>query len=225
LVGGPASTDDYDYQDLRTDYKRNEVATDYNAGFTGAVAALFGEYGGRPLPDSAFPPREEEFEEYSVLVKLNNSGANFVELRANIQNKSTAPAMARSDLYFRYFVNLNELAGKALNAEDIRVNAPYSQASSISQLKPWGEPDSNIYYTEIRFDKDIIYPGGEAEYRREVLFRISLPTNSDLNWNNSNDHSWSETYASAVNQLGTKAPNIPVYGAQGLLSGIEPALD
>ncbi len=40
LVGGPKSANDFDYQDNRSDYIANEVATDYNAGFTGAVAGL-----------------------------------------------------------------------------------------------------------------------------------------------------------------------------------------
>jgi len=40
LVGGPRSADDYDYQDDRSDYVRNEVATDYNAGFSAALAQL-----------------------------------------------------------------------------------------------------------------------------------------------------------------------------------------
>lgn len=37
VVGGPGSADDY--IDARNDYIKNEVATDYNAGFTGALAA------------------------------------------------------------------------------------------------------------------------------------------------------------------------------------------
>ncbi|WP_456381580.1 glycoside hydrolase family 9 protein [Hydrogenimonas sp.] len=40
LVGGPKSKDDFDYVDDRHDYKANEVATDYNAGLTGALAGL-----------------------------------------------------------------------------------------------------------------------------------------------------------------------------------------
>ena len=32
--------DDDSYVDVRTDYIKNEVAVDYNAGFTGALAAL-----------------------------------------------------------------------------------------------------------------------------------------------------------------------------------------
>ena len=48
LVGGPSAPDDA-YTDSRGDYVMNEVATDYNAGFTSAVARLYGEYGGAPL--------------------------------------------------------------------------------------------------------------------------------------------------------------------------------
>jgi hypothetical protein len=49
LVGGPASANDSDYQDVRSDYIRNEVALDYNAGFTGALARMYDTFGGQPL--------------------------------------------------------------------------------------------------------------------------------------------------------------------------------
>jgi hypothetical protein len=39
LVGGPSAPDDY-YNDVRSDYVMNEVAMDYNAGFTGVLAGL-----------------------------------------------------------------------------------------------------------------------------------------------------------------------------------------
>ncbi|KAL4451254.1 hypothetical protein ABPG77_009326 [Micractinium sp. CCAP 211/92] len=39
LVGGPPGPSD-SYQDLRSNYQTNEVAVDYNAGFTGALAGL-----------------------------------------------------------------------------------------------------------------------------------------------------------------------------------------
>ncbi|XP_041360964.1 endoglucanase E-4-like [Gigantopelta aegis] len=38
LVGGPGSQDDYN--DVRSDFKKNEVAVDYNSGFQAAVAGL-----------------------------------------------------------------------------------------------------------------------------------------------------------------------------------------
>ena len=42
LVGGPTAADDFAYNDARSDYISNEVAIDYNAGFTGALAFLSG---------------------------------------------------------------------------------------------------------------------------------------------------------------------------------------
>ena len=51
LVGGPASPDDFDYVDDRTDYIRNEVSLDYNAGFTGALVRMYDRFGGDPLSD------------------------------------------------------------------------------------------------------------------------------------------------------------------------------
>ncbi len=40
LVGGPAAPDDSAYQDQRTNFISNEVALDYNAAFTGALARM-----------------------------------------------------------------------------------------------------------------------------------------------------------------------------------------
>jgi hypothetical protein len=50
LVGGPGFNDGY--VDDRTDYVQNEVAMDYNAGFTGAVARLYQEFGGFTLDET-----------------------------------------------------------------------------------------------------------------------------------------------------------------------------
>lgn len=52
LVGGPKSANDWDWQDNRSDYIGNEVALDYNAGYTGALAYLYDKYGGDPLTDN-----------------------------------------------------------------------------------------------------------------------------------------------------------------------------
>lgn len=53
LVGGPMSANDNDYQDVRDGeigWTANEVATDYNAGFTGALAKLALLYGTPTTP-------------------------------------------------------------------------------------------------------------------------------------------------------------------------------
>ena len=51
LVGGPSSPNDNAYQDNRNDYIANEVALDYNAAFTGALARMTKEFGGEALTE------------------------------------------------------------------------------------------------------------------------------------------------------------------------------
>jgi endoglucanase len=52
MVGGPKSANDYDYQDLRSDYVSNEVAMSYNSGLTGALAYMYDNFGGEALSDA-----------------------------------------------------------------------------------------------------------------------------------------------------------------------------
>jgi len=49
LVGGPFLPDDFAFSDNRRDERSNEIALDYNAAFTGALARMVMLYGGRPL--------------------------------------------------------------------------------------------------------------------------------------------------------------------------------
>ena len=51
LVGGPSAPNDNAYTDKRTDYIANEVALDYNAAFTGALARMTKEFGGKALTE------------------------------------------------------------------------------------------------------------------------------------------------------------------------------
>ena len=52
LVGGPSAANDFAYRDERTDYIANEVALDYNAGLTGALARQYDQFGGNPLSEA-----------------------------------------------------------------------------------------------------------------------------------------------------------------------------
>ena len=49
LVGGPDANDGYD--DTVSNYTTNEVADDYNAGFTGLLAFMYSKYHGQTLKD------------------------------------------------------------------------------------------------------------------------------------------------------------------------------
>lgn len=54
MVGGPSQPNDFAFADDRSDLLTNEVALDYNAGLSGALARMVMLYGGKPLRN--FPP-------------------------------------------------------------------------------------------------------------------------------------------------------------------------
>ncbi|HEY1200944.1 MAG TPA: glycoside hydrolase family 9 protein, partial [Niastella sp.] len=82
LVGGPGSNDAY--TDDRGNYVNNEVATDYNAAFSGLLAALVSDHGGTPL--AGFPVAETPSKEYIIEARLNGSGNTYTEWSVWVHN-------------------------------------------------------------------------------------------------------------------------------------------
>jgi len=190
LVGGPSQ--DGSFVDDRLDAVRNEVATDYNAGFSGALAWCVQQYGGTPLPD--FPQPAVRDTEYTVVAKINTQGDRFTEVSATVQNKTTWPARRSQKLCIRYYVDLSEVIEAGMAPND--VIAEYRNCHLCENdltMTPLVKVDipGEIYVTEISFDGENIYPGGQSAYRREVQFRIGLPeTASQGIWNPANDPSF-----------------------------------
>ncbi len=217
LVGGPGSGDAY--EDDRGDYIANEVATDYNAAFTGALARLYLDFGGEPIPEDQFPKPEQRDLEFFVEAKVNASGPRFIELATRVYNQSAWPARNGDNLKYRYFVDLTEEMSLGYSANNITVSTAYNQASSVSQLQSWGNPNDHIYYTEVDFSNVNIFPGGQSDYRKEVQLRISLPATSNASeWSNNEDPSW-DNYSSAF----IKASKIALYDGEELVWGSEPS--
>ena len=125
LVGGPGTNDSY--TDSRGDFVKNEVATDYNAGFTGALARLYQEFGGQPLAN--FPtPEPPMADEMYVEAGVNASGTNFTEIRAFVINKSAWPARMGDRLSFRYFFTLEPGVTPGM----ITINTNFNQGATVS---------------------------------------------------------------------------------------------
>ena len=208
LVGGPSSANDA-YTDDRSNYTANEVATDYNAGFTGALARLAQEYGGAPLAN--FPQPEavvgnEIFPEASI----NASGTNFTELKVLLNNQSGWPARMGDKLSFRYYFTLES----GVTPSQISITANYNQC-----LAPSGPTlhSGSIYYITINCTGVKIYPGGQSNYRKEVQFRIG----SSGAWDPSND--WSFTGVSTTpGSTPVLVQRIPVYDNGTRVFGTEP---
>lgn len=215
LVGGPGRDDSY--TDDIGNYVNNEIACDYNAGFVGALAKLYGKYGGTPIADfKAIEPVTND--EFFVEAGINASGSNFIEIKALLNNRSGWPAKMGDKLSFKYFIDISEAAKLGYKASDFTVTTNYNNGAVVSKLLPWNEA-ANIYYVSADFTGTKIYPGGQSAYRKEVQFRIAAP--GAVTWNNANDFSYKDL--SGVTSGNTvKTPYIPVYDAGVKVFGYEP---
>lgn len=218
LVGGPSSTDAY--TDSIGDYVSNEVATDYNAGFTAALAKMMILHGQGQQPLPSFPAPETREDEMFVEASVNASGSNFVEIRALLNNRSGWPARASENMSFNYYMDLSEVIDAGYGPEDITVTAGgYNQGATVSELQPY-DVNNHIYYTTIDFSGTRIYPGGQSAFRKEVQFRIAAPQNTNF-WNNANDFSFQGVATGGAAPV--KTPYMPVFDAGVHVFGEFPA--
>ncbi len=182
LVGGPDANDGY--VDEVSNYTTNEVACDYNAGFTGLLAKMYSEYHGETLKD--FGAVEQPEDEISAEACVNVDGQDFIEIRAFVYNKSAWPARVAKNLEMRYYVDLSEVYNDGKTVDDIEITTNYMQGGAVNGLVCQDE-DNHIYYLSVDFSEDKIYPGGQDAYKREVQIRMRNPEGS---WDNSNDPSY-----------------------------------
>lgn len=183
LVGGPDASDGY--TDTVSDYNKNEVACDYNAGFTGLLAAMYSKYHGKTLVDFG-AVEEVPGDEYASDCGLNVEGSDFAEIKALIYNKTAWPARAAEDLEFRYYIDLSEIyeAGGDVSGVDITTN--YMQSGRVDGIKVWNE-ENHIYYLSVIFDDGNLRPAGQSQYKAEIQVRMTSPNGA---WDNSNDYSY-----------------------------------
>ncbi|WP_136517648.1 glycoside hydrolase family 9 protein [Cellulomonas telluris] len=208
LVGGPGSPNDA-YTDSRSDYVANEVATDYNAGFTSALARLTQEYGGTPL--ASFPrPETPDQDELFVEARLNQpAGGTFTEVKAIIRNRSAFPARSLRNASLRYWFTLDG----ADPASGLTVSTNYSECGT--QTNRVVHAGGNLYYAELACAGQDIHPGGQSQHRREIQFRVS----GGAAWNAANDPSSAGLVATG-DPVKTRA--ITLYEAGRLVWGTEP---
>ena len=183
LVGGPDASDGY--MDTVTDYCKNEVACDYNAGFTGLLAAMYSKYHGKTLIDFG-AVEDVPSDEYSAECSLNVQGNDFAEIKAFIYNKTAWPARAADKLEFRYYVDLSEIYKAGGDAAGVKISTNYMQSGRVDGLKVWNE-ENHIYYLSVVFDDGSLRPGGQSQYKSEIQVRMTSPNGA---WDNGNDFSY-----------------------------------
>ena len=227
LVGGP-DADDW-HRDITKDYIYNEVAVDYNAGFTGACAGLY-EYFGRengdePIDD--FPPSEQslkgEINQYYIEARVVQENTARSQVEVKVYNDSCLPPKYVDDIKCRYFFNVNELAGFNQSVDDIIVEIYYDQENAntngesfatISDPVKWD--DDGTYYVEISWK--------DCEFYGTRVFHFGLIADMDenfkTNWDPTNDYSRQGLEISEDELLLTE--RIPVYLDDELVWGSEP---
>ena len=224
LVGGPASPDDFDYEDVRSDYIANEVACDYNAGFTAALGYMLRTYGGDPLPSDEFPPAENSYgNEMYVEASIIENESNFTKIRCMLNNRSAWPARVSSQLSYRVYLDLSEVIGSGFGPEDVYVDSGFLDGGILSDIQLANSAD-NLYFFEVSYEGEPIGPGEGAAYRRESQIEFGLTSQaSGSAWDISNDPSISGLPAGQSSIIKTEM--IAVYDAGTLIYGEEGTLD
>jgi uncharacterized protein YjdB len=217
MVGGPSSSDAY--TDDRGNYTSNEIATDYNALFSGALAKLVIDNGGTAL--AGFPTPEVPKDEFLVEAKLNGSGPTYSEYSVWADNHSAWPSRIPTQWKFRIYINITEGIAAGYKPTDYVVSANGS-STTFTNLTLW-DAAKNIYYTEVTYVPGIvIWPGGQGESTEESQIRIRLPYEAPASaWDPTNDPSYV-----GISTSGSIAAfnNIPLYADGKLVAGVEPSI-
>ncbi len=172
LVGGPDEQDNW--KDDRNDWVQNEVGVSYNAGFTGALAKMYSEFGGEPLEEISFP--EVNQPEIYVESQTNMASKQVTDINLTIVNKSASPARGLENAMVRVVYNL-----EPKQAENISVSAASNDCpNSPSQLV---KVEDDLYYTEVGCEGTVIYPGGDTDYKKQIALKLDLNKSASSNHN------------------------------------------
>jgi endoglucanase len=171
LVGGPSSANDQ-FTDQRANYQQTEGALDYNALFSGDLAALTAQYGGAPVANFPAPETPDGPQDY-VQAAINTSGNNFIEIKALVNNQSAWPARQMPNASFRYYFTLDP----GETASQITLSSPYNQCQAPAGPTQYS---GSTYYVQVSCANQDLEPVGEADYpganfQAQVQFRITFP--------------------------------------------------
>ncbi|MBQ1463740.1 MAG: glycoside hydrolase family 9 protein [Ruminococcus sp.] len=232
LVGGP--TEAGDYEDDRNNYINNEVATDYNAGFTAALCKMIEKYGGET--DPSFPPVEQhDGPEFYVETLVKGEGSGSITLSFKVTNHSAWPARVQDNISFRYYMDLSELKAAGYDPMNAEIRCDRNQSEmyaskgiapgTVSKIQHYS---GDIYYIEVTLpDGRAVLPVSEGMQQCEFLIAMVCPGYGSV-WDASNDFSNKEILGAEGetdkdgNIHGIKSKYIPVYIDGQLYYGEEP---
>lgn len=188
LVGGP-DFDDY-HEDDRTNYVYNEVAIDYNAGFVGALAGLYEQFGeGQELLKEL--PQDNDEHAFFVEGKMEQENAERSQLTVRITNDTACYPRRVGTLKARYFIDISEMVAKGQSIKELSTAVMYDEAlivdgkgTKINGPYAWDE-ENNIYYYELDWTGDAFH--GDREFHFAMV--PALDSNWKPNWDPTNDYS------------------------------------
>ncbi len=222
LVGGP--TENGEYEDDRQNFINNEVATDYNAGFTALLCKMLDSYGGTSDPN--FPqPEAHDGPELFVEAK-HKSSASGVDLSLKFTNHTAWPARIVDNVSYRYYMDLTEIIDAGYSASDVVIRCDRDQAAMYSgegvapvEISSPIQYDGNIYYIEVTYpDGRAAMPISEGRHQCELMLALVFP-NYGSGWDAANDYSNTDLLDSEDAVVSDK---IPVYVDGVLYYGTEP---
>lgn len=197
LVGGP-DQEDY-HNDVTSDYIYNEVAVDYNAACTGALAGLYWYYG-REQGDEIlenFPPSERDYKdeivEFSVAARCVQENTARSQIEVTFKNNSILPPRYLDDVKVRYYFDISELIAAGQSIDDLTVEIYYDEESAnsdgatsatITDPIPYGDSGST-YYVEVSWQNCIFY--GDRVFHFALI--ADMDDAFETNWDASNDYS------------------------------------
>ena len=224
LVGGP--NQDGSYTDDRQNYINNEVADDYNAGFTAILCKMIDKYGGET--DPAFPPKEQhDGPEIYVEAKMGQTSASGVNLSLKLTNHTAWPARVVDNVSYRYYMDLSEIVAAGKNPGDVVIRCDRDQAAMYSgegvapaEISGPIQYEGNIYYIEVTYpDGRAALPISEGRHQCELMLALVFPDYGS-GWDAENDYSNTELLAADGEPV--VAEHIPVYINGKLYYGTEP---
>ena len=232
LAGGPDQSGKY--VDDRGNYINNEVATDYNAGFTALLCKMTDKYGGET--DASFPPVEvHDSPEFYVEAKTNGPTSSGITVSFKITNHSAWPARVQDNISFRYYVDMSEVKAMGKNPEDVVIRCDRDQSAMYSgkgvktaEISKMTQYEGDIYYVEVNLpDGRAVLPVSEGMQQCEILLAFVMPDYGS-GWDASNDFSNKDLLGGKPvvtadgKEGGIISPYIPVYVNGELYYGYEP---
>lgn len=216
LAGGPDLEDKH--IDETTDYVYNEVAIDYNAGFTGALAGFCTYYGQdhEILPD--FPPKEDPIDVYYTEAKLEQENKERTQITIRLYNYSVHPPKTEDAMKVRYFFDISEMLDAGQTIDDVELQIMYDENASsyggpIEYKGPYKWDETGVCYVE--FD----WSGYNVYGTREIQFAVvgAQDENYKFHWDPTNDYS-----RNGITEEFEKTQYIVVYKDGEIVFGQEP---